>query len=172
MLSCANCFVQICQLAETTMLAIHRPVSVQLSGAALVPFVEQTRAQGASHKLRRPTQCKLAECHSTRSDLRSTHRHLPRDCTHRITEQDAAEATCLQYVPKQPTAIVQRRHLLQHVLLAATASALSSVGERAQMPAAMAKCPCNLQFCCFAAQPAQADLIRDLVKGYVRPVSL
>ena len=38
------------------------------------------------------------------------------------------------------------------------------------MLAAVAKCLCNLHSFS-AAQPAQADLIRDLVKGYVRPVS-
>ncbi|KAL3137247.1 hypothetical protein ABBQ32_006794 [Trebouxia sp. C0010 RCD-2024] len=43
-------------------------------------------------------------------------------------------------------AAVQRRHVLHHILLAATAGALSGV-----------------------AQPAQADVIRDLLKGYIRP---
>ncbi|KAL3148553.1 hypothetical protein ABBQ38_013987 [Trebouxia sp. C0009 RCD-2024] len=44
-------------------------------------------------------------------------------------------------------AAVQRRHVLHHILLAATAGALSGV----------------------VAQPAQADVVRDLLKGYIRP---
>lgn len=110
------------------MLALHSPVSNQHSGAALISFDEHTKAHIVSQKLRRRKQYILAN--STRSNLRSIHRHLPRACTPHITQQDPADATCLTHVPKHPTVPVQRRHLLQQILLAATASALSGVGER------------------------------------------
>lgn len=109
------------------MLALHRPVSFKHSGAALLPLAEHTRAQIVSQKLRRPTQRNLAN--STRSDLRPIDIHLPGECTPHITQQDASDAVCLPHDLKQPTAPLQRRHLLQHILLAATASALSCVGE-------------------------------------------
>ena len=151
------------------MPALHGPLVIEHSGAVLSPVFAHTRAQIVSQQLRRSTKRNLA--FSTPSDLRPVVRKLLGGCIARITQQEIANASCLSGVPQRPAAPVQRRHLLQHLLLAATASAVSGVGECAHMLATVAKCLSNL-YVLFAAQPAQADLIRDLVKGYVRPVRL
>ena len=76
---------------------------------------------------------------------------------------------------QQNKALLQRRQLLQNAFVAAAAATVLRPGERClpvSCHVAASCCSENVDSQWHASgQPAQADLIRDLVKGYVRPVN-
>ena len=138
----------------------------QQRSAGLHPRVDPKLAQWLRHARHTltSTSCNAAERH-----IHKLH------CQPHRAQACVSHASSLQLVPnRHGDAKIQRRHLLQQVLLATTAAALSGFGEQhTHQPVASSQHQLQLNYkTCLAAEPAQADLFRDLVKGYVRPVKL
>ena len=108
------------------MLALHGPLSAKGSVASVAAVFEHARVQ-IPQKLHRQPKRSLANL--THTDLQAP---LGR-CMPHAMQQNVADAFCAPHTPERSAAPVQRRHLLQHMLLAAAASALSVVGKFAHM---------------------------------------
>ena len=148
--------------------AMHASSSSQHSAVCQQRAASSTNVVGHKTAQRLPQAARTL----TSSTCEAWQRRNSRPKPHQMQARASCGARYQSLPEKHPETAVQRRHVLQQVVLAATAAALSGGGEHLEH-CLVPLCNCILsEFFSPAAKPAQADLIRELVKGYVRPVSI